>query len=40
MFSRKCAHKSYIFNMYKLNLALDNTQWLICHKTKLNIRIC
>ena len=21
--------------MYKLDLALNNTQWLICHKTKL-----
>ena len=22
--------------MYKMNLTLNNLQWLICHKTKLN----
>ena len=26
--------KSYIFNMYKRDLSLNNLQWLICHKTK------
>ena len=28
--------KSYLINMYKENLALNNLQWLICHKTKPN----
>ena len=29
--------KSYIFNiMYKEDLALNNLQWLICHKTQPN----
>ena len=26
----------YIVYMYKEDLALNNLQWLICHKTKLN----
>ena len=26
----------YLINMYKLDLALNNLQWLICHKTKPN----
>ena len=25
--------------IYKLDLALDNQQWLICHKTKVNEKI-
>ena len=43
MLSTKCVYKSYIFNIYKKDLALSNLQWLIFHKTKpdqisLNIR--
>ena len=26
----------YLIYMYKEDLALDNLQWLICHKTKRN----
>ena len=26
----------YLINMYKEDLALNNLQWLICHKTKPN----
>ena len=26
----------YLIYMYKQDLALDNLQWLICHKTKPN----
>ena len=26
----------YLINMYKKDLALNNLQWLICHKTKPN----
>ena len=35
---KKCVYKSYIFNiyMYKEDLALNNLQKLICHKTKPN----
>ena len=29
-----CAYKSY--DMYKEDLALNNQQWLICHKTQPN----
>ena len=34
----KCVDKLYIFNiyMYIQDLALNNLQWLTCHKTKLN----
>ena len=28
-----CLHIIYI-NMYKLDFALNNLQWLICHQTK------
>ena len=27
---------TYLIYMYKENLALNNQQWLICHKTKQN----
>ena len=35
MLSTKCVYKSYICLMYmnKQDLALNNLQWLICHKT-------
>ena len=38
MLSIKCVYKSYIplIYMYKENLALNNLQWLICHKTQPN----
>ena len=26
----------YLIYMYKLNLGLNNLQWLICHRTKSN----
>ena len=29
----------YLIYMYKKDLALNNLQWLICHKTKLNQNI-
>ena len=28
--------KSYVFNMYKEGLALNNVRWLICNKTQPN----
>ena len=36
--SIKCVYKSYIYSiyMYKEDLAVNNLQWLICHKTKPN----
>ena len=36
MLSTKCLYKSYIFDMYRKDLALNNLQWLIYHKTKPN----
>ena len=38
MLSTKCIYKSYIYltDMYKQDLALNNLQWLICHKTQPN----
>ena len=30
-----CLQIIYLMYMYKLNLALNNQQWLICHKTQL-----
>ena len=35
---KKCVHKSYILNIYtyKKDLALNNQQWLISHKTQPN----
>ena len=27
---------SYLINMYKEDLALNNPQWLLCHKTQPN----
>ena len=38
MLSTKCVYKSYIYliYMYKDDLALDDLQWLICHKSKPN----
>ena len=34
----KCVYKSYIYSIYtyKQDLALNNRQWLICHKTQPN----
>ena len=29
-------NRMYLMFMYKLDLALNNLQWLIYHKTKLN----
>ena len=29
-----CLQIKYVIYMYKLDLALDNLQWSICHKTK------
>ena len=29
-----CLQIIYLIYMYKQDLALDNQQWLICHKTK------
>ena len=36
MLSTKCVYKEYIYYMYKKDLALNDLQWLICHKTKPN----
>ena len=39
MVTTKCAYKLYIYiyiYMYKEDLALNNLQWLICHKNKPN----
>ena len=36
MLLTKCVYKSYLIYMYKPDVALNNLQWLICHKTKLN----
>ena len=40
MLSTKCLFKSYIYiymiYMYTVDLALNNLQWLICHKTQPN----
>ena len=35
MLSTKCVYESYIhlIHMYEQYLALNNLQWLICHKT-------
>ena len=35
-FINKMVYKSYVFNMYKKDLALNNLKWLICHKTQPN----
>ena len=37
MLSTKCVYKSHIYLIYmcRENLALNNVQWLICHKTGL-----
>ena len=29
-------HLQIMYNMYKKDLALNNLQWLICHKTQYN----
>ena len=36
--SIKCVYKSYIYliYMYEQDMALNNLQWLICHKTEPN----
>ena len=36
MSSTKCVYESYMFNIYKEDLFLNNLQYLICHKTKPN----
>ena len=36
MLSTKCVYKSYLICMYKQDLALNDIQWLICHKTQPN----
>ena len=36
MLSTKCVEKSWIWYMYEKDLALNNLQWSICHKTKPN----
>ena len=33
----KIVSKMFVINVYKPNLAFNNLQWLICHKTKLNL---
>ena len=34
--NKVCLEIIYLIDMYKKNLALNNLQWLICHKTKPN----
>ena len=34
MLPTKCFKIIYLIHMYKEDLALNNLQWLICHKTK------
>ena len=36
MLSTKCLEIIYLIYMYKKDLALNNLQWVICHKTKQN----
>ena len=36
MLSTKCVNKSYVYYIYKDDLALNNQKWLICHKTQPN----
>ena len=36
MFDYIVSDKSYILNMYVEDLALNNLQWLMCHKTQPN----
>ena len=36
MLFTKCLEIIYLIYMYKKDLALNNRQWLICHKTKVN----
>ena len=33
---RMCLEIIYLMYMYKKDLALDNPQWLVCHKIKPN----
>ena len=33
---KKCLEIIYLIYMYKKDLALNNLQWLMCHKTKVN----
>ena len=35
----KCVDKSYLIYMYKDDLALNNRQRLICHKTKPDLNL-
>ena len=32
------SNQTYLIYMYKEDLALNNQQWLICHKTKPNTK--
>ena len=36
---KMCLEVIYSIYMHKKNLALDNLQWLICHKTKPHQKI-
>ena len=36
LFHKICLEIIYLIYMYKKDLALNNLQWLICHKTKPN----
>ena len=36
MLSTKYVYKSYLIDMYKQDLTLNNLKWLTCHKTKPN----
>ena len=33
---KMCLEIRYFIYIYKKDLALNNLQWLVCHKTKLN----
>ena len=33
---KMCLKIMYLIYMYEKDLAINNQQWLICHKTKLN----
>ena len=34
--NKMCLEITYLIHLYKKDLALNNLQWLICHKTQVN----
>ena len=38
LFKKSYMHLQITYKMYKEDLALNNLQWLICHKTQPNLK--